>query len=550
MDVTTSGNIPQPDERLFPATYAYSLEDIEDGIERNQVSVLQQLHPWASITLCHSMLVRCRVFADASTTLHKMAAREMEDPILEEQAAATAKFSASYSLNGSFGNSAETPSRTSTPPSAKHAKGQTKQEIESAWQKLMPSFKAVQKPGIFSRAERQRVITLIAASKETVTDRERASFVANAVIYRAFSTEFNQRYFPRHYVTTFPMTSGLFPHSPEKYIPSKFAYKGTNRGKFQPLSFNTPEDGTVVLQSISLAFPYLKTSFEELRLGDYIRGRKKAPPLFTPFPKLPAEIRCMIWKWAMPPRTVELRYSWSVDKCWTVAKVPVTLRVCRESRYEALKVYSLAFGIHPNASKIYFNFPTDTIFLTFEKSHGDGDYEDQVESLAYKLVANGEANKIRSLAIDRELLEILARFLEDAEEEWYDEGDEDEPMPVIDVIPVFPSLDSLIIVKPAIDGYWDHDSTGCDCCDKDCAIKKQGRKNDNAVFEAAHPSSVADKIQQEYYKQLIAQVKAQTPDWNVPELSYMVKRARPSKSAINASPNSCPCGGGCWEESD
>ena len=39
-------------------------------------------------------------------------------------------------------------------------------------------------PGIFSRAERQLVI---ASSTETAADRERASFIANAVLYRTFS---------------------------------------------------------------------------------------------------------------------------------------------------------------------------------------------------------------------------------------------------------------------------------------------------------------------------------------------------------------------------
>ncbi|KAK8062897.1 hypothetical protein PG997_014994 [Apiospora hydei] len=67
---------------------------------------------------------------------------------------------------------------------------------------------------------------------------------------------------------------------------------------------------------------------------------------FTPFPRLPAEIRCKIWQAACTPR----RFSSSpcdATRKWTrkgyrrvVAPLPATARVNQEARAETLRVYS------------------------------------------------------------------------------------------------------------------------------------------------------------------------------------------------------------------
>lgn len=558
-----------------------SLEVINDPILRNQVGSLQQIHPWASVTLCHSMLAGCRYFVDASTALRKIAGIEIpedkdEKPGSPAQPASRGKVCAPSSFNSSFVGSAsfegldgfdgflptstfsfsDQPSKplsTSTSSSQKRSKKtQVGAKIESDEQLISFSRPTQSSPDTFSRAERQRVIT---SSTETAADRERISFIANAVLYRAFSVEnpsygpMLKSYSPYGGVKNFPMTFGPFSRPSEKCIPPTLTHRGTDKGKFQPLTFNTP-DGRVALQSISLTSPYLRTSFEELRFGDYIRGRKKAPHLFDLFRKLPAEIRCMIWRFAMPPRTVELRHNYTMNKCWTLAKVPALLQVCRESRYEALKRYTLAFGIEQTPDKIYFDFERDALFLTYEKWHGDGEYEDEVNLLTYHFCQSGEAKKIRHLAIDRDLVEIFARRLEDEEEEWYDEGDESMPEPEIEVIPAYSSLESLAIVKTAIDGFWYHYPEECgECDDKDCAIKKRMKKNDNAVMLPAYSYHVANKTQQEYYKQLIAQIKLQNSDWGVPELSYMMKRARRNHDGAAKARPICTCGG-CYSDVD
>lgn len=87
------------------------------------------------------------------------------------------------------------------------------------------------------------------------------------------------------------------------------------------------------------------------------------------------------------------------------------LQVSREASHEARKRYTLAFGLN-QSPKIYFDFKRDTLFLTYEKWHGDADYGDEIASLTHSLCQSEEAKKIRHLAIDSDLLEIFARMLE------------------------------------------------------------------------------------------------------------------------------------------
>lgn len=97
-------------------------------------------------------------------------------------------------------------------------------------------------------------------------------------------------------------------------------------------------------------------------------------------------------------------------------QVPPLLQVSRESRYEALKRYTLSFGLN-QSPKIYFDFNRDALFFTYEKWHGDAEYEGEIRDLTHLLSQSGEAKKIRHLAIDSDLLEIFARILEIEEEE-------------------------------------------------------------------------------------------------------------------------------------
>lgn len=71
----------------------------------------------------------------------------------------------------------------------------------------------------------------------------------------------------------------------------------------------------------------------------------EGPAEFTVFPRLPEEVRLMIWTKALPgPRVVELEYhqrekdheeSWVEGHFTSSCSLPVILSACQESRSEA-----------------------------------------------------------------------------------------------------------------------------------------------------------------------------------------------------------------------
>ena len=84
---------------------------------------------------------------------------------------------------------------------------------------------------------------------------------------------------------------------------------------------------------------------------------------FTLFPKLPLEIRQEIWKCTLEPRTIEIRSS-TVQGFYSRSKVPVALRVNKDSRRAVGLLYHLCFGSVIHEPRIVFNFSMDTLFLS------------------------------------------------------------------------------------------------------------------------------------------------------------------------------------------
>jgi hypothetical protein len=91
----------------------------------------------------------------------------------------------------------------------------------------------------------------------------------------------------------------------------------------------------------------------------------RGPPFlksFPLFPKLPLEIRMMIWKLTLQPRILELQFSY-IRGFFTKAKGPVALRVNQESRNTVKPLYPLCFGNVVYQPRVLFNFSIDTLFL-------------------------------------------------------------------------------------------------------------------------------------------------------------------------------------------
>jgi hypothetical protein len=97
------------------------------------------------------------------------------------------------------------------------------------------------------------------------------------------------------------------------------------------------------------------------------------PRTFSKFGLLPAEIRCQIWREALPgPRVIEIRNNspqkpLNVEPAFrgitSTCRIPSLLHVCREAREEALKSYELSFAIGEMPSKVYIDFNRDIVFF-------------------------------------------------------------------------------------------------------------------------------------------------------------------------------------------
>jgi hypothetical protein len=99
---------------------------------------------------------------------------------------------------------------------------------------------------------------------------------------------------------------------------------------------------------------------------------------FAFFPKLPLEIRRMIWIFARPvPRVLKIFEKWEgVQKVvYSTAKVPALLHACQESRWIAKEWYKLSFPgdyFEPQSSRIYFDCSSDYIYVPQEFGEDKG----------------------------------------------------------------------------------------------------------------------------------------------------------------------------------
>ncbi|KAF8863739.1 hypothetical protein BDZ45DRAFT_737945 [Acephala macrosclerotiorum] len=91
---------------------------------------------------------------------------------------------------------------------------------------------------------------------------------------------------------------------------------------------------------------------------------------FTVFPKLPIELRTMIWTSSLPgSRTVEINRTRQDDNTApeyrSPAIIPAALHVCQESRTIAQEHYSLSFGssIWEDAGRVWFDKNIDVTFF-------------------------------------------------------------------------------------------------------------------------------------------------------------------------------------------
>lgn len=121
---------------------------------------------------------------------------------------------------------------------------------------------------------------------------------------------------------------------------------------------------------------------------------------FETFPQLPIELRNKIWKIAaaatVKPRLVKVSWSQARRRCISSQPPPVLLRVCHESRIEALKIWKSAFASSPEFAIIPFNFDLDTVYLDWE-SFGNAPASHRLK----RKIAENDLSKITKLLMHR-----------------------------------------------------------------------------------------------------------------------------------------------------
>jgi hypothetical protein len=99
---------------------------------------------------------------------------------------------------------------------------------------------------------------------------------------------------------------------------------------------------------------------------------------FAFFPKLPPEIRRMIWTFARPaPRVLKMfeKKEGAGEVVYSTAKVPALLHVCQESRQIAKEWYELSFprrSYEPESSRTYFDSSSDFVYVPEESGEDKG----------------------------------------------------------------------------------------------------------------------------------------------------------------------------------
>jgi hypothetical protein len=132
---------------------------------------------------------------------------------------------------------------------------------------------------------------------------------------------------------------------------------------------------------------------------------------FTLFPKLPAELRRMIWHRSLPgPRVVEVLFADRYGFCFSPCPIPTALHVNREARDIALESYKACFATLKATSRIYFDMEVDILFFGVGNFAPSG--EDPVAHLFQQLLRR-DLNQVKNIAIDSEIDTLFSDEVEE-----------------------------------------------------------------------------------------------------------------------------------------
>ena len=140
---------------------------------------------------------------------------------------------------------------------------------------------------------------------------------------------------------------------------------------------------------------------------------------FTLFPKLPYELRHLIWRYSLPSRrVVDVLYDDKTGECKSPCPIPTALHVNSEARGVALESYELVFSTQKANAMVYFDFSVDALYIgvgNFSPSRSDP------TCVLFRAMQYNDLKRIENLIIDDQIFFLYPSI----EEIDYDTSDDE-----------------------------------------------------------------------------------------------------------------------------
>ncbi|KAH7360338.1 hypothetical protein BKA65DRAFT_547061 [Rhexocercosporidium sp. MPI-PUGE-AT-0058] len=180
------------------------------------------------------------------------------------------------------------------------------------------------------------------------------------------------------------------------------------RAQVAPQSMKSPEISLMTSSKFSVSNPILSV--------------ETGVHQFSLFKKLPLELRCLVWRFALPgPRVVRLKFAGNkahdfliaselaTAKIKVVTSIPGVLYACHDSRTIALKHYHIAFASIPKIQPMFFNFDHDYLHVSLQlldtlfSGPAMSQVREQILSRIHNLMI-GPSCQLNPLSLDRYLM--------------------------------------------------------------------------------------------------------------------------------------------------
>jgi hypothetical protein len=165
-----------------------------------------------------------------------------------------------------------------------------------------------------------------------------------------------------------------------------------------------------------------RTEVFDIISSTYLPGKSPINTLakFTLFPKLPFELRRIIWRYSLPRRrVVDVLSDDKTGECKSPCPIPTALHVNSEARGVALESYELVFSTQKANAMVYFDFSVDALYIgvgNFSPSRSDP------TSVLFRAMQYNDLKRIEHLIIDDQIFFLYPSIEEVDSDSIDDEG--------------------------------------------------------------------------------------------------------------------------------